>query len=217
MQTNGINQYLDGGNNLSFERNNPFSISIWLKPTTLGIAGFISKVNPSLSRGYNLVYAGGLLRFVIGNAAGNLIRVSFGSLSTGTWQQVVVTYDGSSSAAGLKLYVNGVERTPTVLNNNLTATTVNTNNLQIGASNGGFNFYNGLADEFIATNTALTALQVTQVYNGGVPIDPRTLSFASDIQLYNQLGDSVTGATINSLVGVNLTNINGATTSTDVP
>jgi hypothetical protein len=215
MQFNGINQYLDGGNNLIFERNNSFSISIWVKPTNFtGNQTMVSKI--AGTRGYYLLANGGVIRLGLISGAGNFAEASFGSLTLNVWQHIVVTYNGNSNISGMTLYVDGAARSRTLIGNTLSGTIINAAaTFQVARVVN--SYYAGNQDELIITNTALTALQVAEVYNGGVPIDPRTLSFAANIQLYNQLGDSVTGATVNSLIGVNLTNINGATVSNDVP
>jgi hypothetical protein len=209
---NGINQFLNFGNTLAFERTNSFSFSLWVFPNALGTIGFISKV--AGNRGYNLVYVSGNLRFQLGSGPGNILDVTFGALTNSVWQHVVITYNGTSVPSGLNCYVNGTIRSKTIITNALTGTVVTNANLQIAASNGGLNFFNGNVDELLCTNTELTLAQVLSIYNSGTPKNEIALT---GLILYNRIGDNTSGATWISEVGVNATNVNGATLSTNVP
>ena len=93
----------------------------------------------------------------------------------GLWHHVVVTYDGSESATGVKFYVDGIEDTSTqTTQDTLSGNSPNdpTVDFKIATAPryGGNDFYNGGIDELaIWSTTALTQEQVTALYNGGVP------------------------------------------------
>jgi hypothetical protein len=97
----------------AFDRVTPFSISLWVQPTEIQERAVLLHRSrawtDSGSRGYELVLeemrpAFGLIHFWPGNA----IRIrALDPLPTGAWSQLTITYDGSSRAAGLRLYRNG--------------------------------------------------------------------------------------------------------------
>ena len=96
-----------------FKRTDPFSFSLWLKPAEKLPRAVIFHMSrawtDSGSRGYELVLDEGrpffgLIHFWPGNAIGVRAR---DAVPTNAWSHLVVTYDGSSRADGVKLYLNG--------------------------------------------------------------------------------------------------------------
>jgi hypothetical protein len=96
-----------------FNRTSPFSFAVWIKPAEKQERAVVfhrSRAwSDSGSRGYELVLedgqpAFGLIHFWPGNA----IKVrSNQTLPLNQWSHLAVTYDGSSHASGLRLYLNG--------------------------------------------------------------------------------------------------------------
>jgi hypothetical protein len=90
----------------------------------------------------------------------------------GGWYQVVLTFDGTGiSTEYAKLYINGsIEDTESSSNH-----TLNSQNTEvaIGAkyNSGSSNHYNGQIDEVAFWNEALTANEITALYNSGSPLD----------------------------------------------
>ena len=93
----------------------------------------------------------------------------------GLWHHVVVTYDGSEDASGVKFYRDGVEDTNVqILSNTFSGNSVNDPSVdfKIGTrpKYSGNDFYNGSMDELaIWSTTALTQEQITTIYNSGTP------------------------------------------------
>ena len=96
-----------------FTRGDAFSISLWLKPGAPAERAVVFHRSLAYtdagSRGYELVLehgraAFGLHRHWPGNA---LKVVSRDALPADTWTHVTLTYDGSSRAAGARIYLNG--------------------------------------------------------------------------------------------------------------
>ncbi len=123
---------LSGENNVDlatggdFTRNQPFTISLWLKtPRRFERAVVFHRSrawSDSGSRGYELLIEQGklsaaLIHFWPGNA---LRIVSHDELPTDEWVQVSMRYDGSSQASGLQLFVNGQSAECEVVRDNLT-------------------------------------------------------------------------------------------------
>jgi len=108
-----------------FNRTDAFSFSLWLKPTEKQDRAVILHRSrawtDSGSRGYELVLDQGrpffgLIHFWPGNAIGVRAKQA---LPTNEWSHVVMTYDGSSRAAGVRLYLNGERLETEVIRDNL--------------------------------------------------------------------------------------------------
>ena len=111
-----------------FERSDPFSITLSLRAPKLYERAVVlhrSKAwTDSGSRGYQLLIEEGhltaaLIHFWPGDAIAVRARTP---LTVGKWTHVVVTYDGSSRAAGLQLYVDGLLAETEVIRDHLTRT-----------------------------------------------------------------------------------------------
>ena len=95
-----------------FERTQPFSISLALNPDTLyeevGIFYHCENLRLGL-KGYSLHLDHNKLRFVIAHSwPQNAIQVSTNSaLPIDQWTHITITYDGSSRASGLRIYLDG--------------------------------------------------------------------------------------------------------------
>ncbi len=88
----------------------------------------------------------------------------------GQWHHVAGTYDGSGSASGVKLYVDGVLESMIVEQDDLGANTIlNNAPLTIGTrkDNTADVAFNGLIDEVEVYNRALTASEIQSIYNAG--------------------------------------------------
>ena len=95
------------------------------------------------------------------NSAASIETVA--ALPVGTWQRVTVTYDGSSKAAGLRVYLDGLEVKTTVVRDTLHAKPRD-NALEIGSRSRDAGFRNGSLDEIQIWRTALTAAEVAVLH-----------------------------------------------------
>ena len=99
----------------------PFSISIWYKSTKANIGG-TTAAGP-ISYIINKPFEFGLavsgdrkLRFQMNDAASSAtinVTTAADPMSTTDWNHIVLTYDGSETAAGMKIYVNGENKVNT--------------------------------------------------------------------------------------------------------
>ncbi len=122
----GENAVSFGDNFAFFERNQPFSISIWLNLHDPAVSGsLLHKSNGVMNgyRGWNVFREkDGRIRLTISHVwPENAIEIqSMDKFPMNIWTQLGFTYDGMSKAAGLKLYVNGQPVKVTVHNDHLT-------------------------------------------------------------------------------------------------
>jgi hypothetical protein len=174
LSFDGTNDYVQIANesNFDFERTNPFSFEAWIKPSTghnwFAIVGKSTRSNSYRGIRFMVMPTGELLGELISTWSTNVLRetTSEANVDDGNWHHVVMAYDGTSSASGLKFYVDGSEKTTTVNNDTLSATILTDVNLKIGASTAGTsdtpsNYFNGLIDEVRIWNTASPSFNLT--------------------------------------------------------
>ena len=175
LQFSGDNEVVCKGVG-DFKRTDEFSFSFWLKPTEEQDRAVILHHSRSWtdsgSRGYELVLDHGkpffaLIHFWPGNAIAVRAKKS---LPTNEWSQIVVTYDGSSRATGIRLYLNGAPLETEAVRNNLYKDIVHrtewgdadVGNIKLTLA-GRFRdsgFKNGLIDDLQVFDVALTAAEI---------------------------------------------------------
>ena len=148
----------------------------------------------------------------------------------GTWKHIVVTYDGATDGLKidtpytLKIYINGSEVTTSATNFSQNGGVADSNGpieptyVGFGRNPSGFYLRQSLIDEFGYWNQALTASQVSNLYNSGVPTDLTTFS-PSAAHVY-RMGDGDTYPTIEDKVGSadqTMTNMASSNFVTDTP
>lgn len=161
--------------NFDFERTDPFSISVWINRTSNADEDdIIEKVDISGYRGYGLwmdVGANEVTVSLTNNAGSNQINMetSGANITPQEWHHVLMTYDGSSSASGVTVYVDGVAATLNTYLDNLTATMLNNNPVLIGTDfdSGGCCEFNGKIDDVRIYDRALSAAEIQELYNMG--------------------------------------------------
>ena len=158
----------------NFSRNQPFSLSLWIStPEVMERAVVLHRSRAwtdSASRGYQLLFEEGKLSFsLIHFWPGNAIRVMTDDvLPVDQWFHLAVTYDGSSRADGVTIYLNG-ERAPShVVRDNLykNITGSGGDNIALGQRFRDKGFAGGSVDELFVFQREIEALEVKQVYDG---------------------------------------------------
>ncbi|MCE9545104.1 MAG: DUF1553 domain-containing protein, partial [Planctomycetia bacterium] len=100
---------VDLGQTVQFDRDAKFSISAWVRPDAIG--ALWCKMDDSTSfRGFDaMMYDGGRLAVhIVHSWNDNALKViSKPRVRLGQWNHVCVTYDGTSKAAGVKIYFDG--------------------------------------------------------------------------------------------------------------
>jgi surface protein len=173
----------------------------WIKPTSVS--------------GYQIIFGmedGGWDRMLLIEPGGGLSlghtdnRWQTGiSIATGAWQHVAVVYDNGA----MRFYFNGTAyATTTTEGNHSSAGTFTIG----GNQSPGGNYYRGLIDEVAVWNEALTAAEITTLYNSGIGLDAASNSgnyaSASNLVGYYKMNEG-TGTTLVDASG----NVNTATLS----
>jgi hypothetical protein len=171
-------RYVTFGNIASFERTQVFSIELWMSTTSGGT--LISRRESSGNyRGWEIMYSGGVLYFYFANiTVSKMISVSSSSyLADGLWHHIIVTYNGSSLASGVKIYIDASLKSLTIQYNTLTDTTITGNDCHLAARSGS-SVFNGKIDECLIYTKELSSSEVIARYNSG--IGSEYLGFAID-------------------------------------
>jgi hypothetical protein len=167
----GVNDYVNLGNILNFERIDSFTFSTWVKVNNVSAPrAFISKTSNTVLGGYFFgANTNGSIIFILRNTINtNQLFISTPSfLFNNIWKNFTVTYDGSSNPSGVSIYVDSILQSNIITTNNLTSTIVNNDNLNIGArtSTGGLSYFFGNIAQTSIYNRALTTAEVLQNYN----------------------------------------------------
>ena len=177
-----------------FTRTDPFSLSLWLKtafhaPRAVVVHHSQAPVDAG-SRGYEVLLEGGNVAVGLHHMwPGNSLKVvTKKAIPVDTWAHVTVTYDGSSTAAGLKVYVDGELVETQVVRDKLRKDITyggNEPNLAIGYRFRDNGFKGGTVDEFCVYNRALTAAEVSHAA-GRIPLASRL-----DQDLLNYFAETV--------------------------
>lgn len=165
-----------------FPREHPFSAALWINPSQqLARQNLFSRgagADDAASLGYEFLLIDGkptvsLIHFWPGNG----MRVqAVDEVPLNEWTHLAVTYDGSSKAGGLKIYVNGRPVETKVIADQLTRQITDYNlhyqskqahrlGLIIGQRYRDRGFVNGLMDSFEMFNRRLADIEVQQLFN----------------------------------------------------
>ena len=184
LDFDGINDYLDCGNNNSLQATTALSISAWIKYTSdTAYFRFIVSRRDSANTNYQfylLNTTGGSkqLRFV---SSGGLN--STGSVTVNNWHHVAVTANGGN----ISFYIDGQPAgTGTIAGiNSLADKDFIIGNIPVA---GVFEFPGSISNVAF-WNTALTSTQVTEIYNEGVPGNLHNFSGTAPVSWW-QLGSN---------------------------
>ncbi|MBU1988535.1 MAG: hypothetical protein KKD94_03585, partial [Nanoarchaeota archaeon] len=164
MSFDGSGDYIIFGNINSFERTDEFSYSFWINTdSTTSYITIMSKTPYGSWQGMELFIVNSKLKLYLIGAAEQIEVSSTATVNTGTWRHVVIVCDGSSSASGVDIYVDGVEGSSG--SGTLSSSIVNSNNFQISGRAGNYNCFDGLIDEFLVFNRVLTSDEILALYD----------------------------------------------------
>ena len=143
----------------------PWTVGLWVNSSS-SLAAVLSKIEPTGDRrGFEMIWAKGQLQI-------NLVDrwvVSAIELTTrkparrSDWTHVIVSYDGSRDAAGVRVFVDGLESPLNVLRNSLRGSMTNAEPVRIGRRDSGLGFY-GQLDEVRILGRAITPTAAREWY-----------------------------------------------------
>jgi len=219
IELDGVDDFVDIGHIAELNNASAFTYSGWYKQTT------IDQIRPLIESFVNTNNWFGVYTYTDGNMYIQFQKTNnyYGYfdystlISADTWFNIIVVYNGSglTNADKFKCYINGTEVTLSFVGTIPTTTPSGTNNLKIARADKLNATWLGKVDEVAIWDSELSASQVTEIYNSGVPNDISSLSPLS----WWRMGDGDTAPTIidHGSGGNNGTMTNFSTFSTDVP
>lgn len=153
-----------------FRKSETFTIGIWVnipKGLEEGVIFHKSLAERLYNfRGYHLYLKDNKLELSMAHTAPSnaITMITKQTIPRDKWIQLTITYDGSSKARGLKLYLDGTEMPMEILMDQLTKDILFRSNLepglQVGAWDRGSGFKGGKADDIVVYNRVLTPFEV---------------------------------------------------------
>ena len=198
-----------------------FSFSLWFNADSLNAynAFFNISSNNALKLS-TFVTSGG--NITCSNWNYDNITASGNTINTGTWYHVAFVKSTAGNAGVFKLYLNGNPLTTSPTNGIMSQGSTfgsEDSTSTIGKTyNATYPYpFNGKIDEFAFWNSALSASDITDIYNSGVPTDLTSLSPVGWWRMGDNDGGTGTTVTDQGSGSNNGTLTNGPTFSTSVP
>ncbi len=209
-----------------FEYNTPFSLSCWIKVDSNGVNNLFNHYTSSPGTGYFLItLPDGSLRVDLQNTQALRLSISTppSAFSLNTWVHCMVTYDGSSTVAGLNIYVDSALQLKAASTQTLGANSIR-NGLMLffGQTMDGTNSLQGKVADFKVWDRELTDQEVTAEYNARASL---TAPVTSGLVLWCECGNNAQfGATdytmpdkANTVAGFQTSGVPIGSVTTDVP
>lgn len=157
--------YIDLKDVGNFERTDSFSYGGWIQPQKGASGALLARMDDkNAHRGYDVLVGDGVISVhLIHTWPTNAVKVvSKKKLKAAEWQHVFVTYDGSSKAAGVKIYVNGDEWEWVIEQDRLSESIQTDKTLFVGSRNPGAR-WKGIVDEISVFNRCLNSDEIKAV------------------------------------------------------
>lgn len=172
LKFNGTTQYI---NAVSFSftllKTTAATISAWVNTSAAAQQTVTSNWEVNVNPGWQFALnSSGQAVFSTLNATASSFRQVRGgtSVNGGKWRLITCTYDGSNTAAGIKIYIDGSIDSLTTLSDTDPGTLVNSVNIfQIARRADGANpfLFSGSLDDIRIYNRALSGAEVSALYN----------------------------------------------------
>jgi len=201
LSTSGVSM----GNVLDKSKTDAFSFAAWVKfpssataPVIMGKATLHGGIGPGLTGYYIAIASTGRIMWEIAgdtsNASDRLqagFDPSFPLIQIpDEWHLIVCTYSGSASGPNqLKVYSDALSTgSYTYQGTGISSDIVNAGNFYLGNLEPSMRANAGMMAHACMYDVELTAANVTELYNNGLPPDPRTLSTAGSLEAYWPMG-----------------------------
>lgn len=186
----GVDDYLSVAADASLNTTGDWSFSAWINANDLSSYKSIAAKRTGSSDWQFAVSSSKLDLYLMGSGTSVSGSTTF---TTGTWYHVAFTVE-VGVANGVKLFVNGTQESNT-------ATSSTSSNNSVAGMTFGDNtrnrWWNGKLDEFAMFHSALSASDISSIYNNGVPSD---LSSLNPLAWYKMGDDSNDSATANGSI-----------------
>jgi hypothetical protein len=215
----GTDDVINAGSASNLDDLSQLSVGMWMYHTGgSSIKALATKTDASTANGWVFTASnlgGSYLAFSADYSTTDLsCTTGTGAFSSNVWQHVAVTWDGTATCSGVKVYVNGIQISVSGASGVGTRASDASNNLLFADTVSSGNTYGGILDEIKLYNYVRNNQQVVENMNadhptGGSPIGSQIVRYKFD-EGY--------GSTTNNSVRINPTitgTINGATWTND--
>ncbi len=188
LRFDGVDDYVDfGTTDFAFERTQAFSACLWayqdpILPTQAGTFFGRNKGNTTFRGWYFTVAGNGSINLIlandlVANASILSVRSNANTMPRRRWVRVGFSYDGSSLASGVALYIDGVPVIANTILNTLNATIVEAGlNTRLGTVSNSSSDFAGFMTDLAVYNRVLTAAEMADIhFNGNYPSSPYAL------------------------------------------
>lgn len=164
---------IDLGDYGDFAIDQPYSVGCWVKPSNRNAGAIVGRmINNNPYRGWDVWQNGTeYAAHLIDTWTGNAVKVATvgNRVKQGKWQHVLVTWDGSGTPDGLKIYVDGVQAETRFEANTIKkdANTKTTTPLLIGGRSAGTSPFVGYVQDFVLYQRKLDSHEITNIANLG--------------------------------------------------
>ncbi len=152
-------QYVEANGTANFGYDSRFSFALWIKPEKLSGASLSKGPDEPQAEGYSVELIDGKVRVALTKRwLDDALRVETPvAVKRNEWQHLVITYDGSRAAAGVKVYVNGEAQKTAILLDELNQDFATKEPLRLGTATGKDARFEGQMSEFLTYTRALSA------------------------------------------------------------
>lgn len=196
---NGIDQHIEVENYgaLNFERTDDFSIAVWIRATLAAEGVIVGKntADATAPAGWHIsmTSAGAIFVTLRNTLTTNeaAITTDTSGFDDGAWHHVIVTYDGSSLASGINVYVDNVLQPKTIVADTLISSIrSSTGNVRIGRLTSGDAFaLGGRLHKLAIYDKVLSGAERTAIYGGGTSVDFLSVGPTANLLAYWRLGE----------------------------
>lgn len=166
----------------NYAKTDSFSLSFWINSNEASFQPIITTVTNSVVNGWGIDFSSGKLQFSILTSGSDYIRTTTDSnFNDLNWHHVVITYDGSSTSAGMQIYVDGSLVSQTRTNGGTLGTLPTSTTLFVGKRDGRSEYLGGDLDEIGLFNVELDSSEVTYLYQSGTPTSDQQYPFTTPI------------------------------------
>jgi hypothetical protein len=222
----GVNEYVTFGvGPMALESNLPWTLSMWIKPSSLPNCGIWGNMAGSTTfRGvyYGIIVGKLYLQMVNDNGTGAYfdVRTTSAGPTIGAWNHVVLVYRGTRLGSGVDHYLNNSLATVSIPTNALgTGTILPATDMRIGSDRFGGEFP-GNINQVSFWDVAMNSTQVSELYNSGEPADLSSHSLAANLVNWCPFGTGDTHPTAIDVEGGQngtMTNMESGDIVADVP
>jgi len=181
----GDDDYIRCGTDDILTENGALTIVSWIFPDVDHLGAILSR---------RVVAGGGNVRFAVHNTVSKSLRFSVAgatqlerisdadSITTEVWNHAAATWDGSTTAANVTIYANGIEVGYNTTTNGASIINNAGGTTAIGYTHDNFNFFNGKITETASFGVILDSTDINDIYDNGLKQDSASASASPTLE-----------------------------------